>query len=86
MVINNVNNQNSDLDALSEKFVYFTKHIFTASKKFMVVVPSDFTFITPTSKNHKDQTKGKNWFFIIEPYLDFSKDQMNEVVPQTTLR
>mgnify|MGYP006123633215 CR=1 FL=1 len=84
MVINNVNNQNSDLDALSEKFVYFTKHIFTASKKFIVVLHSYFTFITLTSKNHKDQTKGKNWFYIIKLYLDFQKGQMNEVVLQIT--
>jgi|TARA_Y100000814_G_scaffold94303_1_gene65044 hypothetical protein len=32
MTVNKVNNQNSDLDDLSENSVYLTKHIFTASK------------------------------------------------------
>ena len=32
MTKNKVNNQNSDLDDLSEKSVYLIKHIFTASK------------------------------------------------------
>ena len=44
IVKNKVNNQYSDLDALSEKLVYFTKQIFIASKKFILVSPYYGTF------------------------------------------
>ena len=54
MVKNRVNNQNSDLDARSEKLVYFIKHTFTASKKFILVAPSYRTF----TKHGKGQAEG----------------------------
>jgi hypothetical protein len=60
--INNVNNQNSDLDALSENFVYFTKHTFTASKKFMSVSP-----LYQTSTNGKLNAQTSKLLLLYKP-------------------
>ncbi len=56
IIKNKVNNQNSDLDARSEKLVYFIKHTFTASKKFMLVASLDCTFTIP-KKHGKGQAE-----------------------------
>ena len=77
IIKNKVNNQNSDLDARSEKLVYFTKHTFTASKKFMLVAPSYCTFTIP-KKHGKSQTDRCEDAFHTNKYL-FAKFSIGNI-------
>jgi hypothetical protein len=54
--VKRTNNQHSDLDARSEKLVYFTKQVLTASKKFISVSSSHCKSNDPrTSMKHSNR-------------------------------